>query len=61
MSASTALLLEDIKLTTAAIDAAFIEGDVNEVLRLREILKELHTKLSKANQVLNENKSVLKG
>jgi hypothetical protein len=61
MSAATEILLEDIKNTSEALSTAQNAGDTAEVNRLTNVLKELKARFTKANEVLNENRSVLKG
>lgn len=59
MSATTELLLEQIRQQEDAIRAAAESG--HDTKSMREELKQLKTRLAAANQALNEGKQILKG
>lgn len=59
MSASTELLLEQIREQENAIRAAAEGG--HDTRSMREELGRLRQQLAQANQALNENKQILKG
>lgn len=59
MSASTALILEQITEQEDAIRAAAESG--HDTKSMREELMKLKSRLMQANQALNEGKQVLKG
>ena len=61
MSAATEILLEEIKNTTQALEMASSTGDQDEIFRLSEHLRDLRDRFNRANRVLNESRSVLKG
>lgn len=59
MSASTELLLEQIREQEDAIRAAAEAG--HDTKSMREVLGRLRQQLAQANQALNESKQILKG
>ena len=59
MSATTELLLEQIRQQEDAIRAAAESG--HDTKSMREELQALKSRLAKANQALNEGKQILKG
>jgi len=61
MSATTEILLEQIKKTEEALTEARAAGDTVALVRLQESLKKLHIQFTSSSQALNEGRSVLKG
>lgn len=61
MSATTEILLEQIKTTEEAIAAAQSIGDGASLVVLRKKLIELHGQFNASSSAINEGKGVLKG
>lgn len=61
MSATTEILLEQIRATEEAIAAAQSIGDGASLVVLRKKLIELHGQFNASSSALNEGKGVLKG
>lgn len=61
MSATTEMLLEQIKEAEAALDAARTAGDSVALVRLQENIRGLRMRFMQSSQALNEGRTVLKG
>jgi hypothetical protein len=61
MSATTELLIGEIKVLETKLLEAHDRRDAIQVMALEGKLQELRKKLAKANEILTENRSVLKG
>lgn len=61
MSATTELLLEQIKNTEVALKRSLLSGDESTTLVLKQKLQDLQNKFNASNDALNEGKGVLKG
>ena len=61
MSASVEKILDEIREVEQNIKILELEGNSLGILHMHEVLSELKKRLVRANEVLNEGKSILKG
>ena len=61
MSATTTMLLEEIKNLEVQLLDAKNTNDLARITYLENVLQDARKRLSKANDLLTENRSVLKG